>query len=146
MKPKSVMLYALLIAVIASPILASTVYADDSKEVGIGIDLGKQTLESAASGTLAGLFLSTVIVIGKHIQNEAGKQPDPKKYGLNIIIGAISAVVIGSIPGLNAILGAEATSGLTFTTAFAVLFFVDQVIRPIFGNWAKGADAQSTRK
>lgn len=134
---------AVMLILVPSMVFAQTAEdasAEDASDIEIGIDLGKQSLESASSGALAGIFLSTITVIGKHIRDKADKKPDPKKYGLNIIIGAISAVLVGIIPGINTLVGGEA---LSFAVAFALLYVVDVVIRPIYGSWAKGADAKA---
>lgn len=138
-KSKMAILGLVALALIPSMGLAFATTEDD---VNVGINIGKNAMINIISGGLAGAFLSTVVVLSKQIQNEANKQPDPKKYVINVLIGAISAVIVGVIPGINQITGHEA---LPFGTAFALLFFIDMVVRPIFGKWQIARSGKSTK-
>ena len=133
-KTKMAILGLVALALIPSMGLA---FAATSDDIEIGIKLGEEGLANAVAGATAGVFLSTIAVLSKHIRNESGKQPDPKKYGLNVVIGALAALIVGFIPGINGLIGHE----ISFATAFVLLYVVDNVIRPIYGNWAKGDQA-----
>jgi len=120
-------------------LIPSMAFAATSDDLEIGISLGEEGIRNAVAGATAGIFLSTIAVLAKHIRNEADKKPDPKRYGLNIVIGAFSALIVGFIPGINGLVGND----ITFAVAFALLYVVDQIIRPVYGNWAKGEKASA---
>lgn len=136
-------LLALIMVAAVTMTSTSLAFAQNEGDIEIGISLGEQGIGNAVTGGTAGVLLSTIAVLAKHIRNEAGKKPDPKQYGLNIVIGAISALVVGFIPGIGNVFGGESIS---FAVAFVLLYVVDQIVRPIWGNWAKGDKASSNGK
>jgi len=141
-RSKMAILTAICTLMMVAPSIAFAAQSD-ADDIFIGVKVGQEALANAVAGGTAGVFLSTVVVIGKHINNEANKKPDPKRYGLNILIGALTAVLVGLVPGINQVVGSDA---ITFGTAFALLFVVDNVVRPIYGNWAKGEKASANGK
>ena len=99
---------------------------DDSFWVGIGLDSG-EAAAAGGTGAIAGILLSVVRSVGLRLK-DSKTTIDPKKIGLNILIGAgvgFAMVALGS--------PIEGTIG----SQFLALYLVNQ-FRPLLSKWIKG--------
>lgn len=122
-------------ALFAIPTTLGLAYADDGFGIFDGIGIGGE-LAVLGTGALAGVILSVSRVIGKHVKGK-GEQIDPRRLGINIIVGAGVGYLLVSL-GLDT----EAALGGNFLA----LYIVNQFLVPVFGNWIKGNGNSATPK
>ena len=136
----------LFVIVFVATMFTSYAYADNNSDSAIaGLNAGA-VLKTGGLGALSGALLSIFTVWNKNQTAPGTEKIDPKKLGINILLGGIIGVALTSI-------GVDVNDAKT-TQVFAViiplatnyffLHFFNLSLRPMFGNWIKGKDAKSS--
>ena len=103
-------------------------------------------LKSGGFGALAGVLLSVFTVWNKNQSQTGVEKIDPRKLGVNLVLGAGIGVVM-SVIGVD-VTNSQVQSVLTTIVPLAVnymfLHFFNLSLRPMFGNWIKGNKATDT--
>lgn len=115
-------------------------YADTNSDATIAGLNGGAAIKAGGFGALSGVLLSIFTVWNKNQTAPGTERIDPKKLGINLVLGAVIGIALSSI-GINVNSPAISQAMQTIiptAVSYMFLHFTNLALRPMFGKWVKG--------